>query len=145
VEGIGESSDACVVNQDVEASKAAIDAGCSVFELVQHGDIAGDYVGFSGGVNNLLRDCVEGALGASAEYGGGSHACEFTGDGRANAASSAGDDCDLPDQGLSGVHKLEVLPRNLFAANYLQLLQLSAASAARILTIPHLNNKVGMI
>ncbi len=71
---------------------------------MQDGDVAGDDLGFASGVEDGLGGGVEGGLRASAEDGGGAKFGKFEGDGGADAAAGAGDNCDLPDQGLSGVH-----------------------------------------
>jgi len=92
-----EAADAGVVDQDVEAAECAVHAGGDVFELVQDGDVAGDYFGFSAGVENGHGGSVEGGLGAAAEHSGGAELGQLTGDGGANTAACPGDDSDLSD------------------------------------------------
>src|SRR5580692_481481 len=95
VQRVFKAADSGVVDQDVETSEGAFDAGGGVFELMKNGDVAGDDFGFAAFVEDGSGGVVESGVGASAEDCGRAEMSEFAGDGGADAASSAGNQCDL--------------------------------------------------
>ena len=88
--------DAGVVDEDIEAVKGALDAvgeGCDRGEI---GDIALDDGALMAVVLNGGGGGFESGAGTAAEDGAGSEFGQLAGDGCADAAACAGDDCDLP-------------------------------------------------